>query len=192
MSFADDLENLESARDKVAQALVDQQQIASQAAQNAAQGEPKPQPLEAADQAADKTAKKSADKAGDKAADNKDTKSAAGKPADPKAATDENADHHKPDQTPAGEKAQDNAPPEKPLGNQALAQKQAANDHQTAEARKEIGDAAKEAEFVNTFVTMQRKGRSEELIGPAVFLASEASSYVTGAIFMVDGGYSAI
>ena len=37
---------------------------------------------------------------------------------------------------------------------------------------------------------MQRVGRTEELAGPAVFLASEASSYVTGTTLFVDGGYS--
>lgn len=36
-----------------------------------------------------------------------------------------------------------------------------------------------------------RNGRLEDLIGPAVFLASEASNYVTGQILSVDGGYTA-
>ena len=40
-------------------------------------------------------------------------------------------------------------------------------------------------------VPMGRFGRAEELAGAAVFLASEASSYVTGEIVAVDGGFLA-
>jgi len=36
-----------------------------------------------------------------------------------------------------------------------------------------------------------RNGQPEDLVGPAVFLASQASQYVTGQIVYVDGGYSA-
>lgn len=38
---------------------------------------------------------------------------------------------------------------------------------------------------------MQRYGRLEELIGAAVFLASESASFTTGQILAVDGGYLA-
>jgi NAD(P)-dependent dehydrogenase (short-subunit alcohol dehydrogenase family) len=35
---------------------------------------------------------------------------------------------------------------------------------------------------------MQRFGQVEELVGAAIFLASEAASYVTGITLAVDGG----
>lgn len=38
---------------------------------------------------------------------------------------------------------------------------------------------------------MKRYGELEELIGAAVFLASDAASYVTGSLLSVDGGYLA-
>ena len=38
-------------------------------------------------------------------------------------------------------------------------------------------------------VPMKRVGQPEELIGPTVFLCSDAASYVTGTILPIDGGY---
>jgi 3-oxoacyl-[acyl-carrier protein] reductase len=37
-----------------------------------------------------------------------------------------------------------------------------------------------------------RAGRPEDIVGPAVFLASDLSAYVTGTIVMADGGYRSI
>ena len=37
-----------------------------------------------------------------------------------------------------------------------------------------------------------RTGKPEDIVGPAIFLASELSAYVTGSIIMADGGYRTI
>lgn len=39
------------------------------------------------------------------------------------------------------------------------------------------------------FIPQGRWGNPEDFKGPAVFLASEAASYVNGAILLVDGGW---
>ena len=40
-------------------------------------------------------------------------------------------------------------------------------------------------------VMIKRYGEPEDLVGAAVFLASDASSYITGSDIFVDGGWSA-
>ncbi len=39
---------------------------------------------------------------------------------------------------------------------------------------------------------MGRWGTPEDLVGPALFLASDAARFVTGAVLAVDGGYSSM
>ena len=50
-------------------------------------------------------------------------------------------------------------------------------------------------ELVKIFIDhtpLGRAGKPEDIVGPALFLASDLSSYVTGSIVMGDGGYRAI
>jgi NAD(P)-dependent dehydrogenase (short-subunit alcohol dehydrogenase family) len=54
---------------------------------------------------------------------------------------------------------------------------------------------ANNPELVKTFLDhtpLGRAGTAEDIVGPAIFLASDLSSYVTGSIVMADGGYRAI
>jgi 3-oxoacyl-[acyl-carrier protein] reductase len=47
-------------------------------------------------------------------------------------------------------------------------------------------------DLVNTFLAhtpLGRTGKPEDIVGPAIFLASDMAAYVTGTILMADGGY---
>ncbi len=50
-------------------------------------------------------------------------------------------------------------------------------------------DEGREQE-IRDLTPLARRGKPEELVGPVVFLASAASSYVTGEVLMVDGGWT--
>jgi 3-oxoacyl-[acyl-carrier protein] reductase len=57
------------------------------------------------------------------------------------------------------------------------------------------GTRANNPEAVKMFIDhtpLGRAGKPEDIVGPAIFLASDLSSYVTGSIVMADGGYRAI
>ena len=53
------------------------------------------------------------------------------------------------------------------------------------------GDAAAAHEFVLTHVPMGRYGTNEEVANLALFLASDESTFCTGGIHMIDGGFIA-
>lgn len=60
------------------------------------------------------------------------------------------------------------------------------------ELTKAVLDTESFQQFAKTHVPMQRYGKPGELDAAAVFLASDESRYVTGAILPVDGGYTCI
>ncbi len=45
--------------------------------------------------------------------------------------------------------------------------------------------------MVEEATPMQRWGSPEEIVGPAIFLASREADYVTGSMLIIDGGYTA-
>jgi len=54
-----------------------------------------------------------------------------------------------------------------------------------------IAESGEAQQFLVSAVPMNRWGNMEEIQGAAIYLASDASSYVTGSLMMVDGGWTA-
>jgi len=57
------------------------------------------------------------------------------------------------------------------------------------------GVRANDPELMKIFMDhtpLGRAGKPEDIVGPAIFLASDLSAYVTGSIVMADGGYRTV
>jgi NAD(P)-dependent dehydrogenase (short-subunit alcohol dehydrogenase family) len=57
-----------------------------------------------------------------------------------------------------------------------------------AHRKSDSADEAQERE-IRRMTPLRRRGRPEEIVGPVLFLASEASSFITGVCLPVDGGW---
>ena len=62
----------------------------------------------------------------------------------------------------------------------------------TAMTRLDTAEGLAEHEQFMSHIPMGRVGQPEDMVGAAIYLASDESSYVTGATILVDGGYLAL
>ena len=67
---------------------------------------------------------------------------------------------------------------------------QNANDMANTVAKTLLGDPDFRAGVVNR-IPLRRVGTTDDLIGPAIFLVSDAASFVTGQVLGIDGGLTA-
>jgi gluconate 5-dehydrogenase len=54
-----------------------------------------------------------------------------------------------------------------------------------------IADTEEAKKFIVGAVAMNRWGKMEEIQGAAIYLASDAASFTTGSMLVVDGGWTA-
>jgi NAD(P)-dependent dehydrogenase (short-subunit alcohol dehydrogenase family) len=55
----------------------------------------------------------------------------------------------------------------------------------------EAGNRTKRGQKIIDSTPMGRYGKPEELIGAAIFLCSDAASFITGVVLPIDGGFNA-
>ena len=61
-----------------------------------------------------------------------------------------------------------------------------------SEMTREMFESDRSLKWIRSKTPMGRPGREGELVGPMIFLLSDAASYVTGHTLMVDGGWVAV
>jgi len=57
---------------------------------------------------------------------------------------------------------------------------------------KMIKDKPQVFETVSSSIPMRRLGKPEDIVGAAIFLASDSSSYMTGQVIVIDGGLTSV